>query len=688
MDSLRVELENTHSESARAYVLIEMAKIAYGLDSATAFGYPKKAIATFEREKDSFGLGKSYSVLGGVHYDYGQMRSAEENLRQAKHIFEDLMRQDTLPEVIKEWSLSTLNLASTLGNQNLHGQEIEYLLELAPIAEKYDDHRTNAILHSNLGILAVNRENYDKAYEYFQGNELRYEKADAANQYSMDRLMFAYSLIQLDSLDAAKEALEKASKVLDDIPNTPLIQLYHQIWGDYHVAEKEYKKALASYDRSAEIIEAKNLSYQAIQMNLSYAEVYGLMGNPEKQRRYMLRFYERAKGNNKGLELVGLRELAKLEEKAGNESKALAYLNQYLALNDGLHSEELTAQANRLEQQFQNEKKERQILELENRNNQTALSLERKKSQNYLLYFLLGSALSMLIVGYLIFRNRQRKTALKETTQEQQIQKLKNDRERRRFGSVMEGVERERKRLAADLHDGLGGRLSGVSIKLSQLAEEPSARGITPQIETILSGIHDSLQELRGVARNLMPETLARYGLQAALEDYCSTLKKKDTDIVLQFYENEEFVESLGGDEVTDRKKNNLIKSNDRKKKTQELDAGEKNTKEDYLKNDGQENNERGNRLLMIYRIMQELIGNAVKHSEAKEILVQYIHDGQKIDITIEDDGTGFQQENLNGKSGMGLANVKSRIDYLDGKMDIRSAPNEGTSVNIEIKEL
>nr|WP_238934686.1 sensor histidine kinase [Aurantibacter crassamenti] len=202
----------------------------------------------------------------------------------------------------------------------------------------------------------------------------------------------------------------------------------------------------------------------------------------------------------------------------------------------------------------------------------------------------------------------------------------------------MEGAEQERKRLAADLHDGLGGRLSGISIKLSKLSEIAKTTKKLPELDDILENINDSLQELRGVAQNLMPETLLKYGLKAALEDYCSTLKDKDTNIILQFYNTEEIKEQ--------------------------------NTK------------------LTIYRIIQELINNALKHAQATEILVQFIHDKDKIDITVEDDGIGFKQNKLNKTGGMGLTNLKNRVHFLNGKMDIHSSTNEGTSVNVLIEKI
>jgi len=394
---------------------------------------------------------------------------------------------------------------------------------------------------------------------------------------------------------------------------------------------------MAIIHRSMKIIKDQKYYGALPQQYLQYVETYGDMGDSKKEKEYMLKFYQEVKKDNPPEELYALKELAKYENQDKNYKKAMAYTKAYFTLNDSIKADEKEKEAARLEKLYQKEKKDREILELLNLNSQADLDLERKKSQNYLLYFLLGTLLFISISGYLTYNNRQKKALLKEQAQTQEIQYLKVAQERKLFGVMMEGAEKERKRLAADLHDGLGGRLSGISIKLSRLSENKEAKPLLPHIDDILKNLDDSLQELRGVARNLMPETLLTYGLKAAVEDYCSTLSDKETKITLQFYNTENI--------------------NDK------------------------------NELLTLYRIIQELINNAIKHANATEILVQCIVDNTKIDITIEDDGKGFDIAKSNLNNGLGLTSLKNRVDYLNGAMDIRSEINEGTSVNIQIEK-
>lgn len=637
IDSLTQLLNASDNEFQKAYRMNEIAKEASGIDSMKAFDYATTAVAFFKRNNDSIGLGKAYTTLGGVYFDYNEMATAEKYERIAKHIFARLIQKDSSRELLKLWSDVTLNLTASLGNQGKSVEEMQYLLELAPVVKQINDHKSIAIINTNLAIAFFNEEELHKAYAYFKGNEVNYNKTKAYPQFAVDRLIFANSLIQMDSLSSAKRILDGSLNILNKIPESSFWQLYHQTLGVYHRETENYKQALKEFETSTNIIEEKKSYGLLSQQYLEYVTLYKKLGNLKMEKEYMLKFYELNLKNNPPRSVYALKELAKMEDRANNPRKAMEYVNQFFKLNDSVKEEELTRETFQLEQLYQKEKRDREIAELEVQNDKTDLDLEKKKSQNYLLFILLGSLLFVSVSGYLTYRNRQKKALLKQKEQEQEIQQLKVTKEREIFGVMMEGVEQERKRLAADLHDGLGGRLSGISIKLSRLSENKEAKTILPQLDDILGNLDDSLQELRGVARNLMPETLLKYGLKAAVEDYCSTLGDKETKITLQFY--------------------NTRNINDK------------------------------NELLTLYRIIQELINNAIKHANATEILVQCIVDTSKIDITIEDDGKGFEIEEINKKIGMGLTSLKNRVAYLNGVMDIGSEINEGTSINIQIEK-
>ena len=141
---------------------------------------------------------------------------------------------------------------------------------------------------------------------------------------------------------------------------------------------------------------------------------------------------------------------------------------------------------------------------------------------------------------------------------------------------------------------------------------------------------------MRRVAHNMMPDTLLKFGLQQALTDYSNGLSHgQNFTIECEFH--------------------------------------------------GLENRLENSVEIVVYRIVQELINNAVKHSEASKIIVQVMrHNEEHINITVEDNGKGFNFDEMKTKNSAGLQNIQSRVNYLNGKMDIQSEVGKGTSVYIE----
>ena len=199
---------------------------------------------------------------------------------------------------------------------------------------------------------------------------------------------------------------------------------------------------------------------------------------------------------------------------------------------------------------------------------------------------------------------------------------------------MLKGQEEERSRMAKDLHDSLGGMLSGVKLSLGAmkgnivLSEEN-----TRLFSNVLDQLDHSINEMRRVAHNMMPEALMKLGLQQAVQDYCDGLNESNKIVFrTQFYGLEN-----------------------------RLDAATE---------------------ILVYRIVQELLNNVVKHASATEALVQVMRHDQNLNITIEDNGIGFVPNEA--KTGVGLSNVRSRVDYLKGYFDIQSTAGSGTSIHIE----
>jgi len=301
-----------------------------------------------------------------------------------------------------------------------------------------------------------------------------------------------------------------------------------------------------------------------------------------------------------------------------------SYSIKWDALSQTLHENDLAVYALDLEAKYETEKKD----------NQLKLQQAQLKQKNFLNYFLAGTAAALFIISLLSFRIYKHKQKL----QRQRIAELETEKQLTATEAVLKGEEQERTRLAKDLHDGLGGMLSGIkysfqTMKGNLIMTPDNAKAF----ERSMDMLDSSIKEMRRVAHNMMPEALVKFGLDTALKDFCNDINQSGALSVTY--------QSMGLENVV----------------TEQTTA------------------------ITIYRIVQELINNTMKHAVAKTAIVQVAKNDGQISITVEDDGKGFNPAILKSARGIGWSNIQSRVEYLKGKLDVKSEPGRGTSVLIEL---
>ncbi len=296
------------------------------------------------------------------------------------------------------------------------------------------------------------------------------------------------------------------------------------------------------------------------------------------------------------------------------------------ALSDSLLGEEIQSKVVLLEKQFETEKKEARI----------QLQQAQLQKKNTLNYILIGGAAALLIISLLGYRNYTHRQRL----QQARIDELETEKQLTATEAILKGEEQERTRLAKDLHDGLGGMLSGIKYSFQNMKENLI---LTPEnaqaFERSIDMLDSSIREMRRVAHNMMPEILVRYGLDVALKEFCSEVDRSGA-IPTRY-------QSIGMENVT---------------------IGQSTA-------------------VAVYRMVQELVNNALKHAAARQVVVQ-VHasvEEKSLTITVEDDGQGFDTALLKQPGGMGWSNIQNRVDFLKGSWNVQSVPGEGTSVLIEI---
>jgi len=297
--------------------------------------------------------------------------------------------------------------------------------------------------------------------------------------------------------------------------------------------------------------------------------------------------------------------------------EALHYSQEQLRMKEADLNQEWAGKIAETDVKYNTEKKELEI---------SVLKAE-KKTNKILILSLLAILAAGASAGYFIYKNQKQRQLLAT----QRIKELEQEKQITAAQSLLEGETTERARLSRDLHDGLGGMLSVAKLKMT------SMRGnMTIPEENVLAFnsaidlLDTSIKELRRVAHNLMPESLMKYGLNAALSDFCLSTDK----VKYHFY---------GIDRRPDEKTE-----------------------------------------IATYRIINEVVNNALRHSEAANINVQLLIDESRLHVSVEDDGKGFDPAIAEAGGGNGLRNIRSRVTSLNGKIEIFTSPGKGTEVNVE----
>ncbi len=274
---LNEKLQEATTDDERGFAQCDLSLAYSGIDSVETFAYAKQALITFQRSGNAYGVGQAYLALGGGYFDYNNLEQAKTHYLLAKERFATLLAQDSSVRNMKAWTKSTFNLSATLGRQGRNEEELRYMMEAEPVAERAGDTYILALINSNLGITFTNQEDYDKAYNYFSKSGRLYEDT-ASSQFIQDRLIFSFCLYELDSLPQMKAVLDRIEQTLNRTPESVDWHLYYLARGKYLLGKKEYQAALHYYDRSRALVEESKMTGYLDAIFRHYAEAYDMMG--------------------------------------------------------------------------------------------------------------------------------------------------------------------------------------------------------------------------------------------------------------------------------------------------------------------------------------------------------------------------------------------------------------------------
>ena len=355
-----------------------------------------------------------------------------------------------------------------------------------------------------------------------------------------------------------------------------------------------------------------------------------------------LKRYEEAYGLIKHLELKDIEDygfdikrdlsnhISEILHMAGDYKKSLVFYKVYHSSMDSLQSVEKNVRFKEVEEKYNSEKKEKLIAEQK-------LDIEKTKTQNRIYFF---GLVYLILAGatFLFFSRKDQKNKRLINDQvlslkEAEIEKLQQENQIVAMESIMEGQEEERQRIARDLHDNIGTLMSTIKMKLLTIQKDVESIekiNITSQLDDM---VNKASAEIRRISHNMTPVALNLTGLEGAIEDLSQ-------QFIVKSYEVDQELHDL--DKIQDKQK-----------------------------------------MIMIFRIFQEITQNIEKHSQASFIKLESWADGNFLNCVIRDNGIGMPRSTWEHSNSMGVNSIKSRVNYLNGNINMDN--NSGTEFKIKI---
>ena len=595
---------------------------AYGFEVSA----PQKALKIYRNTyhasiKDRYWIGAFKALLysGLVHNDRGNYDSAIYYFQKSKPFAIKANNQRGIGQVY-------VNSANSYQFKGDYETATKFYLKGIPVFEKLKDSNAVSQSYQNLTGLYANIKNY-KLEELYLKKAIQYSRSSDKQQlgllYGDFGLFYARNNNFKEALYYFKKtealSLQDGSKVLSFFANRNL--------GEYYRLKKKPEIAIPYYEKALELTADLNDAFQKSDLLYTLSGLY-LNENDFKKALYYGRESLNLARKINAREIIyrSQRRLSVIFNALQQPQKAYTLLDQSYTLRDTVFDENHIKQISLMQTQFETEKKDKAIANQKVQLKKNEVELIKRKTTTALAIAAI-IALAMLSLGIWLFFHQRQKLKNKEIValqQQQEITKLE---------ALIDGEEKERRRIAQELHDGINGDLSAIKFRILGIDESNLSSDDRENLTTTVEMIDQSCAQVRSISHNLMPASIIDFGLVETVQQYCSKISQTHPlELDFQYF----------GDQATLPKKSETV----------------------------------------IYRIIQELINNIIKHSQATSALVQMNFHENELFITVEDNGIGFDVKNA--KNGLGLKNIESRLQLLKAGLEIDSS-GKGTSFQINI---
>lgn len=584
-------------------------------DSALIFG--EHALQLAKEINYPKGIAQAYNDMAIVFIDRANYRRASKYIQESMKIRERLndlpgmaslhnklgiidQKQGRLKDALQN-QIAALKIYQQLGQDKWIGYSLNNI----------------AIVHQNLGNLDKALEYHQKALEY--RIKLKDQEGEAASYGNMANV---YAKIQ-DTISAISY-YEKAINLSRSLKKAELISANLSNISNIYMAQKKYDKALGLFSESLEIRESlgdsKGISSTLSRMGNVYTET-GRYKEASKALHRSLKIAREISVVEE--ELSALLGLAKLKALTNQLDSSFVLMNAYIGVKDSVYDARIKQQILDVQSQYETDKLEQDLFLIKKEKEFTDIKLHQRKTEIWLLIFVIISITGAGI--FLFYRHQQRQKAAMDAERISQ--------QETRINAVFQAQEEERRRIAKELHDGIGQTISAIKMNYQSLSGKAVEKELQPDFEKIGKMLENAGVEVRSISHQMLPKELEQFGLIPAVEGMLS-LNLDNAPLKYEF-EHSGFSERISS----------------------------------HIE-------------LAMFRVLQELVSNVVKHAKANQLTVQLVKLKSHVVLNVSDNGIGFDVE-CKEKNGIGLLNIASRIDAIKGHLHYESISGKGTTVTI-----
>ena len=626
VDSLKALLATAKPDTSRINILNDIAWRLSDNNANEGFKYVREAIVLSTKLNFKKGLAKAYYRRADLFISTNKIDSAKRDLQRSIDIAGDLKDMRGLAYAYN-------NMGWLINIQGRQVDALDYFRKAADIYEKISDHNGSA---NSLVLMASI---YAELLEY--NNALAcYQKAYALRVKINDMVQAAktlagigilYRYMQADKpgdkhIKQAIQYMERARRIFDKYKDVFSLALTDKEIGVTYLKQSKYAAALRSLLNAQAGFKASGAKrelgalYNAIgqcYLNLKqlpaakmYIEKGLIAATAEKHRSHIAESYN---------------ALYKYYKLTGDARLALINHEKWSSEKDSLDVNANFDKLAEVTKKYETEKKQQEIDLLNKENTIQKLSIAKQKTRMGIAG---GLAVTLIaFAGLLYSRNKNKQKILFQEHKLMQRAELTK--------AVIEAEEKERVRIASDLHDGVGQLFSAVKMNLNGLMERVDMPRDEDRFlaEKTLALVEESCKEVRYISHQMMPNMLLRSGIASDVKNF---IEKIDSEKLKVKVEANGFKDKLESNVET-----------------------------------------------VLYRVIQEAVNNVIKHAQATFLNIKLDREASGISATITDNGVGFDTTAVESFNGIGLKNITARVEYLKGIVKYRSAPGAGTSLRV-----